>query len=996
MRVMNGFLGSGSKGGFQRMGKGALACLLWAGGIETAGAQALATESFDYETTRWDASVPGNYGGGTGWGANTWQVDLTQQPGHPVPKAAIFGTSDFAPYEAQTAYAWGHGGRLYRDLGSALDSSPGTKIYFCVDMYTPETANSHVSGGLGGFGVSIESQAAKPGELILWEPNNTSTWNEPKPAELTGLYGEWHRMTAEIEFSATGSVLRAWIDASRETDPHEVLTSTSTAFTGSRFVIAHWGDSGHALADNILIGTNFGDVALPLAVLGTNGVLITSGEAVSSEKGTRFPATRYGRAFTNVFSITNSGATSLLLSQWATNGTGAASFLLVDPPATISAGTASNVAVVYRPMALGEQVATLSFSNSGAIPARTIRLAGEGYVNATFSTNRGPFAGGNTITVTHDLEVAITNVLVGGTGVEPSSADATQFTFALPAAAVAGEVFFTLQSAEYADLTLTNAYTYHPAGFIGYSDPETWVEVGGLPEARWCLAAATLGNRLYAMGGYDGVDAVHDTVYAFDGTNWTVETALPSALAEVGATSDGANIWLAGGGSDETLAFDGSTWTSMGHLTDARVWPVMAVFSNRPVVISGGVPYVTEYDGADWNERTPLPGGADLYGGAGGVVGNFLYAAGGGLNSGYSANAWRYDGSDWTAVASLPAARAYMATAVWRDRVYAMGGLDQNESIVDTVYRFDGTAWATAPALPDRIYCPAAAVLNDQLYFIGGYSDSRGGAVTNVYAYQPGAEHSGVSPSNGVLAGGWMVTIRGENLGNGSDITNVTLCGVAVTNIESQSATQVVVWAGSRGSSATGDVVVFSTSYGATTKSHAFTYAESTRVVLYDLFLRMEGGVVQVCWQTASEEESVGFDLFRWDGAAWVKVNESLVMARDPMGAIYSVADAGANATEAFLYKLVEVETDGSVREYGPFERAVWTPRLENVGVDERGVVLRWLSREGESYEVRRTRSLRMPLATMESGVAATPPVNEFVDKEKVEGGAFYQIRVEE
>ena len=174
------------------------------------------------------------------------------------------------------------------------------------------------------------------------------------------------------------------------------------------------------------------------------------------------------------------------------------------------------------------------------------------------------------------------------------------------------------------------------------------------------------------------------------------------------------------------------------------------------------------------------------------------------------------------------------------------------------------------------------------------------------------------------------------------------------------------------------------------------TYGESSRVVLYDLYLRMEGGVAQVCWQTASEEDTVGFDLFRWDGAAWVKVNESLVMAQDPMGATYCVADTGANGTEAFLYKLVEIETDGSVREYGPFERAVWTPRLENVGVDERGVVLRWLSREGETYEVRRTRNLMMPLERLESGVVATPPVNEFVDEEKAKGAAFYQIRVEE
>ena len=977
----------------RRVGEQVVACLLLAAGIQTVDAQTIATEPFDYETTRWDANVPGNCDGGTGWGANSWQVDLTQQPGHPVPKAAIFGTNDFAPYEAQTAYAWGHGGRLYRDLGSALDSSPGAKVYFCVDMYTPETANSHVSGALGGFGVSIESQAGKPGELILWEPNNASTWNEPKSSERTGLYGEWHRMAAEIEFSATGSVVRAWIDASRETDPHEVLVSTATAFSMSRFVIAHWGDSGYALADNILIGTNFGDVALPLAVLGTNGVLITSGEAVSAEKGTRFPATRYGRAFTNEFVITNSGATTLTLSQWATNGTGAEAFVLVDPPAAVLPGTASNVAVVFRPTALGEQTATLSFSNSGAIPARTIQLAGEGCLTATFSTNVGPCAGGNVMTVTHDLEVAITNVLVGGTGVAPLSADSTRFTFELPPAAAAGEVFFTLQSAEYADLTLTNAYTYHPAGSIGYSDPEIWVEVAGLPEARWCLAAATLGDRLYAIGGYDGDSAGKDTVYAFDGTNWTADTSMPAAMAEIGATSDGTNIWLAGGGIDEVLKFDGASWTTGGHLSDARVWPLMAVFSNRPVVVSGGVPYVTEYDGADWNERSPLPGGADLYGGAGGAMGGFLYAAGGGLASGYSANAWRYDGTSWTGVAGMPAARAYMATAVWRGRVYALGGLDQNDGGVDTVYGFDGTAWSSAAALPERTYCAAAAVLNDRLYHIGGYSDEHG-ALTNVYVFQPGAEYSGVSPSHGVRTGGFAVTIRGANLGNGADITNVTLCGVAVTNIESQSATQVVVWAESSGSSATGDVVVFSTGFGATVKSNAFTYEESTRVVLCDFWLRVEGGVARVGWQTASEEDSVGFDLYRWQDGGWAKVNDALIPARDSMGASYDVADAGANETDMFRYKLVETETDGGTREYIFDNVSAGNPRLENVLRTEEGILIRWLGREPDTYEILKSENLRAGFVPVAANLPATPPVNAYTDRTDSASG-FYLIRAE-
>ncbi|HAS81753.1 MAG TPA: hypothetical protein DCS43_03525, partial [Verrucomicrobia bacterium] len=82
----------------------------------------------------------------------------------------------------------------------------------------------------------------------------------------------------------------------------------------------------------------------------------------------------------------------------------------------------------------------------------------------------------------------------------------------------------------------------------------------------------------------------------------------------------------------------------------------------------------------------------------------------------------------------------------------------------------------------------------------------------------------GVLPADGAWTGGYEVVISGMNLGNGGDITNVTLCGVAVQSIVSQSATQVVVVAGQAISGVVGDVQVFSASFGATTKSNAFTY----------------------------------------------------------------------------------------------------------------------------------------------------------------------------
>ncbi len=965
--------------------------VLW--GAASVSAGVLVTEPFDYEGTRWDTNVPGYYDGGTGWGTNTWQVALTQQPGHPVPRAAIFGTNEYEAYAPQTAYAWGHGGRLYRDLENTADTSPGAKYYFCADMYTPETANTHVSATLGGFGISIESQASKPGELITYSPAN-NTWNVPKPVELTGLYGTWHRMTAEIEFYATGSVMRAWIDAALETDPHEVLASTCTTFTSSRFYIAHWGDSGYALVDDIIVGTNFNQVALPLAVLGTNGALITSGEAATAAKGTRFPTQLIGYGFTNVFSITNSGSETIALTAWATNGTNAGLFSAQGLPGSIAPGTASNISVVFHPTNAGNFSAALAFSNSAALPARIVNLAGSaaaffagptngpfaggtqvevwhplnsmvtnvlvdavtpviptasfsdyftlimpraitagavdfvlqrageadvvytniftydpawfvvtpsngpyagglavtvthglnsvvtnvvvsgvacptsdadtnrytitmpaleyaGWVNYTMqradaadfvltnayrynaavisvTPNSGRFGGGNVVTVTHDLNGVVTNVLVGGVTVTPDSASTTNVVITMPPAGTAGVKNFTLQRAGVGDFTISNAYTYNPAGFIGYTVPDSWSAVAGLPEGRWMLAAAALSNRMYAIGGYDEFSSPRDTVYGFDGTNWTVEASLPGGLAEIGATSDGTNICLAGGasgggGSVGVQQFDGTSWTSIENLAVARAWPVMAVFSNRPVVISGNVPNVTDYDGSGWNELAPIPGGATLFGGAGGVIGDYLYAAGGGLGVGASANAWRYDGSAWTGVAGLPAARYHMATAVWRDRIYALGGLDQNDLGVNTVYCFDGTTWSSAAALPYSMYCSAAAVLNDTLYSIGGYTDALG-IMTNVYKYVLSKDYTGVSPSCGGLAGGYPVTIRGSNLGNGSDVTNVTLCGISATNIVSQSATQIVVLAGASSVMTNGDVRVYSTSFGETVRSNVFTY----------------------------------------------------------------------------------------------------------------------------------------------------------------------------
>ena len=94
--------------------------------------------------------------------------------------------------------------------------------------------------------------------------------------------------------------------------------------------------------------------------------------------------------------------------------------------------------------------------------------------------------------------------------------------------------------------------------------------------------------------------------------------------------------------------------------------------------------------------------------------------------------------------------------------------------------------------------------------------------VSNAYTYHEAGVLTDVSPASGLYVGGYEVTLGGTNLGDGADVTNVTLCGVAAA-VSRQSATQIVVVAGAS-VPGTGDVRVQSTSCGETTLGHAFTY----------------------------------------------------------------------------------------------------------------------------------------------------------------------------
>eukprot|EP00698_Gefionella_okellyi_P008903 TRINITY_DN2236_c0_g1_i2.p1 TRINITY_DN2236_c0_g1~~TRINITY_DN2236_c0_g1_i2.p1 ORF type:complete len:2997 (-),score=691.31 TRINITY_DN2236_c0_g1_i2:204-8054(-) len=93
------------------------------------------------------------------------------------------------------------------------------------------------------------------------------------------------------------------------------------------------------------------------------------------------------------------------------------------------------------------------------------------------------------------------------------------------------------------------------------------------------------------------------------------------------------------------------------------------------------------------------------------------------------------------------------------------------------------------------------------------------------YTYNPPGVLYSVFPVDGQWYGATVVTILGFNLGNGTDISSVTLNQVQVMSIVSQTADSVTVVSGDGVINVgTGDVVVMSRSVGTVLLSMAFTY----------------------------------------------------------------------------------------------------------------------------------------------------------------------------
>ncbi len=573
-------------------------------------------------------------------------------------------------------------------------------------------------------------------------------------------------------------------------------------------------------------------------LLGTNRVEMTNGEPASLALGTDFATLFLGDTPVHTLTITNSQA-PVVISGVTTDGAGAAAFQLTAP-GQVNFDEAAPLTIRFAPPAPGLFTARVTITHSASNSPFVFDIAGRAIA---LSATNGPAAGGNVIVLTGaDLD-SVTNLLLCGQPAAIISQSATQLVLiAAPGGAGTGAV--EVQSSAWGTLVFSGRYTYNPPGAI-FGQLVGWTRFAtNLPTVLGNHAAVVTGNRLFVVGGNSG--SIISMVRWLDLTNvaagWQTATALPAPRENLRAVAASGGLYAAGGyystsarGEVYRLALTnvGGSWTSVSNLP-VRYGCGLAGMDTR-LYAYGGYGTAARWDclaydilhpERGWSNSVYLPVGLYFMGAA--ALDSRLFSLGGIENGAASNRALAFDtcapAAGWIALSNLPVRAARGMAAALHDELYFIGGEDNLYNELGTVYRYrpdlPAAGWGVASNLPVLRRDAAAVTWNDNIYIIGGHDGTN-----YVNTIWQSVHWPGVLPDIGPITGGYPVAIGGWHLGDGADITNVTLAGIPVQGILSQSSTQVVVLAGAVEVETTGAVVVQSTHYGVTIKPDAFTYA---------------------------------------------------------------------------------------------------------------------------------------------------------------------------
>ena len=232
-----------------------------------------------------------------------------------------------------------------------------------------------------------------------------------------------------------------------------------------------------------------------------------------------------------------------------------------------------------------------------------------------------------------------------------------------------------------------------------------WRTASPAPMKRTEVAAATVGGKIYVVGGFEQPSlgnllnfAITPAVEEYDPATdrWAAKAPMPVGLHHAGIGVSGNRLYVVGGYKQSGMS----------------VWgPVATV-------------YVYDVAADAWSEKAPMPTARGALSVT--VHEGKLYAIGGYEGRANSAAVEVYDPvrDSWTSRAPLPTPRDHLATATAAGKVYAIGGRlkgDYHHNLsVTEVYDPNADKWNRAPDLPTARSGITAAEAGGRIFVFGG------------------------------------------------------------------------------------------------------------------------------------------------------------------------------------------------------------------------------------------------------------------------------------
>jgi N-acetylneuraminic acid mutarotase/TorA maturation chaperone TorD len=278
-----------------------------------------------------------------------------------------------------------------------------------------------------------------------------------------------------------------------------------------------------------------------------------------------------------------------------------------------------------------------------------------------------------------------------------------------------------------------------------------------MPTARSNLAAVSIDNKIYAIGGFiykDGKYSATSLVEVYDTLTdtWISGKSLPISSGLIGAVVIERKIYVLCGETSQLFVFDvdKNEWSELQKLpADANTGSFgMAVVQGKIYVARGsgeypsGIYWTYCYDPISntWTKKSPIPYHRTIESFA--ELNGKLYAIGGGDPSlGRRIEVTRVDVYDptsdsWTLDAiprmSTPRTHLEPETPVVNGKIYVIGGWD-GYSTLNSTEEYDPTtnSWRKIASMPTARYALATAVVGNKIYAMGGDSGGYGGNPKN-------------------------------------------------------------------------------------------------------------------------------------------------------------------------------------------------------------------------------------------------------------------------